>query len=549
MTKSEIEQLEKQGCFSQDWSQISISKDTDLRRIRNVYFSGPVTIGACAEIINVPGGLSNVRIGDNVRIINVARIENSPQSSFGVGTDVAVLDETGGRPVRIYPGISAQVASLAARMPEYAKSTLLPLIDKHIMSFPDMIEIGDGAEISDCGPIINTRIWPGVKIEGSSWLCNGSIVCNTSKDESLIYVGQGVNAENFIIEDATVANGVILRNSYVGQGSVLDKGFTSHDSLFFANCTMENGEACSILAGPYTVSMHKGSLLIGCQTSFMNVGSGTNMSNHMYKLGPKHWGVLERGAKTSSNSYIMHGSKIGAFSLVMGDHKKHPDTSEFPFSYLFGDKEGNTVVAPGAMLKSFGLKRDQGKWQKRDRREGLSLKQNDRITFHTFNPYTMRYVIKALEAIGHLTRDIDETAGKISFKGLGINASQLKKAHDLYSMCIDKYLTLKIGEKSNLSVAEKEQADGKWIDLGGQIMPESTIRSAMKADSIDEIEEIFNEAFAQYDSTESAWIFFNFKDRINGNYRAGADRFDSIVESDRIKSLEQIAKESDMLSL
>lgn len=82
----------------------------------------------------------------------------------------------------------------------------------------------------------------------------------------------------------------MIRNCYVGQGSVIDKGFTAHDSLFFANCSMENGEACAVLAGPYTVSMHKSSLLIGCQTSFMNAGSGTNMSNHMYKFGPVHWG-------------------------------------------------------------------------------------------------------------------------------------------------------------------------------------------------------------------------------------------------------------------
>ncbi|MDE7418616.1 MAG: DUF4954 family protein, partial [Muribaculaceae bacterium] len=384
-----IEQLERQGCFSDDWSKVSISDGTDLSRIRNVYFRGTVTVGANCEIINVPGGLSNVRIGDNVRIVNAARIENSPTAKFGVGTEIAVLDETGGRTVKIYPGISSQIATIAARMPEYAKETLFPLIDEHIKSFPDMPEIGNGAEIIDCGPIIDTRIWPGVRVEGAAWLRNGSIVSTTDKENCLTYVGQGVNAENFIIEDAMVANGVILRNTYVGQGSVIDKGFTSHDSLFFANCAMENGEACAVLAGPYSVSMHKSSLLIGCQTEFMNAGSGTNMSNHMYKMGPVHWGVLERGVKTSSNSYIMHGSRIGAYSLVMGEHKTHPDTSEFPFSYLFGDAKGNTTLLPGAMLKSYGLRRDQEKWPKRDRRELKGLKMHDRITFHTFTPYTI----------------------------------------------------------------------------------------------------------------------------------------------------------------
>ncbi|MDE5839654.1 MAG: DUF4954 family protein, partial [Muribaculaceae bacterium] len=218
MKTCEIELLEKQGCISTDWSQVSIQEGTDLSRIRNVYFDGRVTIGANPVIINVPGGLSNVRIGDNVRIINVSRISCSRDATFGVGTDIAVLDETGTRPVRIYPGISAQIAIIAARMPEYSKERLLPMITRHIEGLPDMPEIGDNVEICDCGPITNVRIWSGVRIEGAMRLDNGSIVNNTDKERSLTYVGNGTDAKNFIIEDATVTGGCVLRNTYVGQG-------------------------------------------------------------------------------------------------------------------------------------------------------------------------------------------------------------------------------------------------------------------------------------------------------------------------------------------
>lgn len=545
-----IEQLERQGCFSDDWNQVTISDGTDLSRIRNVYFRGPVSIGANTEIINVPGGISNVRIGDNVRIVNVARIENSPTATFGVGTDVAVLDETGGRPVRIYPGISAQIAALAARMPEYAKETLLPLINKHIETLPDMPEIGDGAEIIDCGPIIDTRIWPGVKVEGAAWLRNGSIVSNTDKKGSLTYVGQGVNAENFIIEDASVANGVILRNTYVGQGAVLDKGFTSHDSLFFANCSMENGEACAVLAGPFTVSMHKSSLLIGCQTAFMNAGSGTNMSNHMYKLGPLHWGVLERGVKTSSNSYLMHGSRIGAFSLVMGEHKTHPDTSEFPFSYLFGDAKGNTTVVPGAMLKSYGLRRDQQKWPKRDRREGHGLKFHDRITFNTFTPCTIGYVLNALETISSMLESAKEYP-QIVHNGITLSRSSLEKALNLYELCVYEYLHLRLGDNMNPADASDATVSEKWYDLAGQVVSETTLQSAMKAGSIKEFEDIFDKAHASYKADELSWISSNLKDWQNTDniYSKKSAEFDAFVVADQDKSLNDISNEQSLLSL
>ena len=544
MNNEEIEILERQGCFSTDWSRVEIAEGTDLSRIRNVYFSGPVRIGKGSEIINVPGGISNVRIGDYVRIINVARIENSSNASFGVGTDVAVLDETGGRPVRIYPGMSAQVAAIAARMPEYATERLFPMIDRHIAEMKseerDMPEIGDGAQIFDCGPISDVRVWPGVLIEGAALLHNGSVVSNQRHST---YIGQGVNAENFIIEDATVANGVILRNSYVGQGCVIDKGFTSHDSLFFANCSMENGEACAVLAGPYTVSMHKSSLLIGCQTSFMNAGSGTNMSNHMYKLGPVHWGVLERGVKTSSNSYVMHGSRIGAFSLVMGDHKTHPDTSAFPFSYLFGDKDGKTIVVPGAMLRSYGLKRDGDKWPKRDRRLGNGMRLNDRISFGILNPYTADMILEAIDIIDRLLPQASDGEGYIGYNGLKIKRSSLEKGRGLYTLALSKYVD---------SLKEKEPAEhpdaditDHWIDLLGQVITESDLKRALAADTIQEMEQALDEASASYEAGEQQWG----ATRLKGHNPDLASEFDAMIEKDRKDSLTQIKKETDMLSL
>lgn len=577
MKNEEIEILERQGCFSNDWSKVEIAEGSDLRRIRNVYFSGPVTIGKEAEIINVPGGISNVRIGDGVRIVNVARIENSPGATFGIGTDVAVLDETGNRPVRIYPGISAQVAAIAARMPEYAKETLLPLTDRHIAeitaTLTGMPEIGDGAEILDCGPIVNVRVWPGAKIEGAARLENGCIVNNCVAMERrfstaarspkstlpgraganpLVYVGNGVDAENFIIEDGTVSGGCLIRDTYVGQGAVLDKGFTSHDSLFFANCAMENGEACAVLAGPYTVSMHKSSLLIGCQTSFMNAGSGTNMSNHMYKLGPVHWGVLERGVKTSSNSYMMHGSRIGVFSLVMGEHKTHPDSSAFPFSYLFGDKDGYTIVVPGAMLRSFGLKRDGDKWPKRDRRLGHGIRLNDRITYSILNPHTADIILEAIELSDRLlSLEADET-GHINYKGMKIKKSSLVKGRNIYELAICKYLhTLKEGKDADKRVELSDKVPSqRWLDLSGQIIAESNFKEIINSGSIEEMEAALDKAVADFEAAERLWAAQRIKDRIDGDPISDlrASEFDAMIEKDRKVTLSQIAKENDMLT-
>ncbi|MDE6636596.1 MAG: DUF4954 family protein, partial [Muribaculaceae bacterium] len=407
-------------------------------------------------------------------------------------------------------------------------------------------------------------IWPGVKINGALRLHNGSIVNNAcdegtraniqepndNQEPSITFIGPGVDAENFIIEDAIVAGGCQLTNTYVGQGCVLDKGFTAHDSLFFANCSMENGEACSVLAGPYTVSMHKSSLLIGCHTGFMNAGSGTNMSNHMYKLGPMHWGVLERGVKTSSNSYIMHGSRIGAYSLVMGEHKNHPDSSDFPFSYLFGDSNGYTILVPGAMLKSFGLKRDEEKWPKRDRRPNNGLKLNDRITYHTLNPYTVNMILDAIDATDRLLQIPADSDGYIGYKGMKIKRSSLEKGRRMYELALSKYLDSIQGKE----IPEEKKTSGKlsrrWVDLSGQIIPESSFNQVLNAQSIDEMEAALDKAAEDYEVNEKIWLTDRLKDSIDMDALSAlkSSELDDMVEKDRNSSLSQIAKENDMLS-
>lgn len=550
MKPSSIAKLERQGCYSNNWDDVSISPHTDLRKIRNVVFRGKVTVGAHAEIINVPGGLKNLRIGDNVRINNVAKIENSDGATCGIGTSVAVLDETGSRRVRIYPGISAQTATIAARMPEYAEDALAPLIEKHLSRLADHPEIGDNAEIFDCGPLIDVRIWKGVKIEGAARLRNCSVVSNAGDNGKSTFIGPGVDAENCIIEDATVGGGSFLRNSYVGQGTIVDKGFTSHDSLFFSNCTMENGETCAVLAGPFTVSMHKSTLLIACQTAFMNAGSGTNMSNHMYKLGPVHWGVLDRGVKTSSNSYLMHGSRIGAFSLLMGDHKQHPDSSDFPFSYLIGDPTGNTAVVPGAMLRSCGIVRDDTKWKNRDRRKKLNLtKLNDRIDSDIFNPYTISMMADAIDTAEKLL-DTHSEEESIIHKGMKISLHSLAKGKRLYELAICKYVSDHMRDAWN--DAGKTDISGiRWLDIAGQVITESNLREALKGGSIEEIERLLSEADRDLMRLEQAWISQRFAGYLKGPeaLKAKAQEYEELIEKDRNDSIRRISDETAMLSL
>ena len=163
-------------------------------------------------------------------------------------------------------------------------------------------------------------------------------------------------------------SGAILHNCFVGQAVRIEKQFSAENCLFFANCFASHGEACSVFAGPYTVTHHKSTLLIAGLFSFFNAGSGTNQSNHLYKLGPVHQGICERGCKTGSNAYLVWPARVGAFSTIIGSHYLHFDTSSMPFSYLL-EENGRTILVPGTAIKSVGTVRDEHKWPQRDNRK------------------------------------------------------------------------------------------------------------------------------------------------------------------------------------
>lgn len=550
LSPDEIQILKNQGCTSSDWKLLSVSPSLDFSNIDNVRFGGAVTIHEGVTLRNIFGGISGCVIQKNVIIENVDTIEFETTSTFGVGTMLSVLDETGSRPVPIFPGISSQIATIIARQPEWYKQNLEGSIESFLDSKATTPSIGENTVIRNCGKIKNVSIGNEILVEGALSLENGSIINNAAPGKGITYVGNGVQAENFILEDGKLESKCTVTNCYIGQGSIIARGFSAQNSMFFANCSLENGESDALLAGPYTVSMHKGTLLIGCQTSFMNAGSSTNQSNHMYKLGPVHWGLLERGVKTSSGSYVMFGAKVGAFSLLMGYHKTHPDSSEFPFSYLFGDDRGTTTVVPGVMLRSCGLLRDEAKWPTRDRRLNKGLPLFDHISFKVLNPFTVDTMLNTIATIEDLLLRPADDDLHMRYKGMKFTRAALERAKNLYTHAIFKYLSLTLPE-NKFPVNDGESPE-KWIDLGGQILPRSFLIKILQCNSIPEAESILNLAYQENKTLELKWIGRRFgtwwKDK-EDQISSYALKFDNLIEEDRKEYIEMLSREEKMLEL
>ncbi|HOO83142.1 MAG TPA: DUF4954 family protein [Prolixibacteraceae bacterium] len=577
LTNTEIEQLKQQMCTCDEWSNIFVAPDFSTDTIFNVHFNGVIQIASQTATIKLYGGIkrkagiynstlhncsigencfinyvknhiSNYNIGNNVIINNVQLIANDGISHFGNGQKVAVLDESGGREILIYDQLSAPLAyimTLYRHRPELIQK-LESLINEYAnqKSFKRGY-IGNNSTITNTSAIKNVWIGNEVNIEGARLIENGSI---NSNHEAPVKIGNDVIMKDFIIQSgSSVVESVIISKCYIGQGCELGKGYSAENSVFFANCQGFHGEACSIFAGPYTVTHHKSTLLIAGMYSFLNAGSGSNQSNHMYKLGPIHQGIVERGSKTTSDSYMLWPAKIGPFTLVMGRHYKNSDTSNLPFSYLI-EANDKSWLAPAVNLRSVGTIRDAMKWPKRDKRADSN--KIDSINFNLLSPFTIQKMLKAIEILDTLKKVSGEASNEYIYQNTSITDNSLRRAIKLYNMGIDKFLgnsvITHINGKEFKSAEElrnylKPNSDigkGEWIDLAGLIAPKSEIEKMLsdiennKLNNLTDIEIYLKKLHKSYYDIEWNWSAGLLEKRLGKT-------IDEITPADLVKLVER----------
>ncbi len=550
LSAEEITQLSEQVCSCEDWSRVKVADGFRAERVRSTHFSGEVSLGIFEKQVSFCGGLSrpagisnatihNCRIGNNVYINQVKSyianyeiaddvvIENvdllavEGESSFGNGTQVAVINEAGGREIPIYDHLSAQLAYVIAlyRHRTAVVEKLCAMIERYADSVrSSMGFIGAGARIINSRIIKNVRAGPAAVIEAVNRLENGSV---NSCAEAPVYIGSGVFAEDFIAcSGSRITDGVIISKCFVGQATELAKQYSAENSVFFANCGGFHGEACSIFAGPFTVTHHKSTLLISGLFSFLNAGSGTNQSNHMYKLGPVHQGIVERGSKTASDSYMLWPMKVGAFTVVMGRHYRNSDTSDLPFSYLI-EHEDESILAPGVNLRSVGTVRDARKWPRRDKRK--DPRKLDLVNFKLLSPYTIQKMLSGCELLDNLRATSGATSDYFTYRSVKITSASLGRGIKLYRIGIDKFLGnclirrldgRTFGSAAELVEALRPETDagaGKWVDMAGMFAPEQTVGKLLDeieagtCGSLEQVTEVFKSIHERYPALEWSW--------------------------------------------
>lgn len=548
----EIDQLQQQGCKAEDWLLVNVAEDFTPDHIENVNFYGEVYLGVFDSRVSVDEGFNrhsalrnatlcnvtigdrclienigtmihNYQIGDDCIIQNVGTLTAVESPSFGQGETIAVLNEAGDGNLILFGGLSAQLAALMTRNaanPMFMQ-TMQRLVQSYIdTTLPETATIGNNVRIVNTTEINNTLIGDDCEIGGAQRIANCSLL---STPDSSVWIGSGVICEGCIISAGTsVTDGAKLSNCFIGEACHIGKGFSAEQSAFFANCHMDNGEACAALCGPFSASHHKSTLLIGGEFSFYNAGSATNQSNHAYKMGPLHYGELKRGSKTASGAHILWPFTSGAFSMIMGKVTTHSDLSQMPFSYVFGS-EHNLKLVPGIAFTSIGTWRDSQKWQHRDHRpeEGRS----DLIVYNFLSPYIIQSVISGLNILKELAINEGNENENHFWNGATISNKAIKRGIDIYEMILRIYF----GRSVRNELPYTTTGTGEWTDLLGLVAPKSEIDEIVHDISdnafstIEEINSRFQTIEGDYNDYAWTWTYQQMIDYFGTDLISDAD--------------------------
>ena len=544
LTSEEIEVLRSNDCWAEDWTSINVSEDFKPNFMHRVMLYGEVNIGAFNKNVEVSQGfvkhsginnatlrnvtigddclienvgnfINNYNIGDDCYISNISTMETTEGATYGEGNLVSVLNEVGEGNVILFSDLNSQLAAFMVKhfSDKELKERIRQLIKTDIDNkMPERGQIGNNVKIVNTKEITNCVINDLCEVNGASRLSDCTLLGSV---HGCVYIGTGVIIENSIIaEGSSVINSVKIQDCFVGEACQLSNGFTASASVFFANSYMSNGEACAAFCGPFTASHHKSSLLIGGMFSFYNAGSATNFSNHAYKMGPMHWGILERGSKTASGAYLLMPATLGSFSVCFGKLMHHPNTRNLPFAYLIADGDKMFLI-PGRNITTVGLYRDIKKWPKRDLRAQENRKSI--VNFDWLSPFSVGEILKGKKILENLREVTGDNVSQYLYHEYIIPATSLHKGIKYYDIALRIYMgaVLKRVLKRDPSITPPttETGTSDWDDLSGLLLPvseEERIISDLKDGTIETIQELisrFEEIDANYREYQWAWTY------------------------------------------
>ncbi len=446
LTPAEIEQMEGQGNYAEDWSTVCVAEPFCAESIRNSTFEGHVTIGANAAIRDVRL-LADYTLGDNVTLFNIGEMTGG-----GTPKVLEVMNENGGRAILPFAGMTIGEAYLWARYRGRKR-----LMERLEQMTHDVLTTNEGqrGRVGDCCTIKNTtcirttsilsRSDDPTTIDGALALCDG-------------VVGYG----------CTVEHGVIAERFLLGEHVHLEFGLRLNDTVVGDNSTLARCEVGNSIIFPAHEQHHNNSFLIaGLIMGQSNIAAGGTIgSNHNSRTADNEI-AAGRGFWPGLCCSFKHSSRFASYCLLAkGDYPAELDIT-LPFALVNNNVSKDQLEVMPAywwMYNMYAMDRNSKKFAKRDKR----VVKAQHIEFDNLAPDTAEEIFRGMMQLrawmAASTTDTVYAQGQEKSKRPTVvlkAVEGLKAYEDMLVYYAMKYLPQPITHHSFTK---------DWVNIGGQLI-------------------------------------------------------------------------------
>ncbi len=496
LTKKEIDVLNSQANYAQDWSQVLVSKEFNIHRIFKCNFFGTCVLGNFTghEITVAPGAklpsglyqstIVNAEIGNNALVMNVGYLANyvihdeavvvNVQSlcaeegiSFGNGAELPIAIESGGREVLTYAEITIAVAERVAT--SRGDKAFLEAYANFIKQYVAAVTSNKGimqrrAMVRNSATVSNTFVGAGAEIDNATRVSNCTILSN---EDEKTRITDGAYVVNSLLQwGSDVTSMAIVDTSVLTEHSHVARHGKVTNSIIGPNSGIAEGEVTASLVGPF-VGFHHQALLIAAfwPEGKGNVGYGANVgSNHTSKA-PDQEIWCGEGTFFGLGTNIKFPSDFtkAPYSIIATAVNALPQRIEFPFSLINspaavypGISPAFDEIMPGWVLSDnvFSIKRNEGKYMKRNKA------RRSTFVFEVFRPDIVDLMIEGRARLQSVKQKKDLYTSK-DIKGLGKNyllEANRVSGIDAYTFYIQYYALLGLKKRVAEILSQSDKA-------------------------------------------------------------------------------------------
>lgn len=514
LSASEVEQLIKNGNYSNDWSRVKVKRPFNVQCLRNNEFYGDICIGLFEEAfvdcsgIMLPQGisgciikdsvigdysilrnvkyLSSYQIGEHCKLINIDEVVSDVNSQSSIES----INECGGRKIKVFSAMRLSDAYLWAKYRDYHH--LMQRLDDFTKNH--LYQIGDYCEIRNCKALRNVTV--------------NSSQQAPSKIENCVVLSHGVVGYGCVVE-----SGCIVERFLLGENVHLERGLRLTDSVVGDNSTLACCEVGNSMIFPAHEQHHNNSFLIATLIKGQsNVAAGCTIgSNHNGRTADNEL-VAGRGFWPGLCSSLKHSSMFSSYCLLSKSDYPYELDIKLPFSLVNNNITKNQLEVMPAywwMYNMYALDRNSRKFAARDKRKYAY----QHIEFSPLAPDTIEEIIKGYELLEQWISKAE--GGEVVGEGMENSRRRcviLKPQESLkaYEDMMIYYAMQQLGGDKPCYDSCRET---QWVNLGGQLIKSSDFNTLVsdiedgKISSWEEVHQRYDQLWSCYpqDKQEHAY--------------------------------------------